>query len=46
MNDKKPPIAIAIATPGSGKVLRALGDEVTVLLSGEDLRRFRHGAQL
>ena len=28
-------IPIAITTPGSGKVFKALGDEVTVLLSGE-----------
>lgn len=29
-----PMLPIAIATPGTGKVLKALGDEVTVLLSG------------
>ena len=30
-----PSIPVAVTLPGQGKVLRALGDEVTVLLSGE-----------
>lgn len=30
-----PTLPIAITTPGTGKVLRAFGDEMTVLLSGE-----------
>jgi quercetin dioxygenase-like cupin family protein len=30
-----PKLPIAMTTPGSGKILRALGDEVTVLLGGD-----------